>query len=296
MEALTTFLSQWFNLPKSYAPFVDWGVRAAIVLLIFIIVAFLARRKRIERIIEWLDEKVGVIELTSADRSFFSSVIRGAFWLAGWFAIFYTLKLTAVLATVGLSAGVLTTVAAIANKELIGNVFGGLVIQARRQVAPGDVIKILDITGTLHTIGLTSCEVVTFEGVPHHIPNAKMLNEVLTNYSQAGFRRATIDFCYDPDESYPEDLEAVIEELIAETEGLAEGKTSGFVYGALTEKGQNVSINLYFSPDNWYKNASNARRIFLEKLDESDVQIGVPQILTLQVEEPEDEKKTKKKK
>ena len=37
---------------------------------------------------------------------------------------------------------------------------------------------------------------------------------------------------------------------------------------------QNVSINLYFSPDNWYKNASNARRIFLEKLDESDVQIG----------------------
>lgn len=296
MQTLVKQVANYFEIPASYSYLVGWGLRAVAALLVLIIVAFLARRKRIQRTIAWIDDKIGAIELTQADRNFFASVIWTAFWLGGLLVILRILKLTALLATVGATAGVLTTITALANRELLGNVFGGFVLQARGQIAPGDSIEVIKISGTLRAIGLTSCEIESFDGVVHYVPNAKMLNEPLINYSHAQFRRVQIQFWYDPDEAYAEDLEAVLDTLIEGMEGKAEGKESFYRYGDYNEKGQQINIFLFFDKENWTLNSSNVRRRLVELIDESDVQVGIPQVLTIHIEEEEEEKKSSKKK
>lgn len=277
-------LMQWLNIPKQFATLADWGLRGILALVVFIIFSFLARRSRIRAIVAWIDEKVGVIELKAADRSFFSSLVWACLWLPGLILILYVLRLNALLATVGISAGAIAAIAAAANRELLGNVFAGFALQARRQVAQGDIVKIMNISGTMQSIGLTSSSIVDFDGVVHFIPNGKLLNEVLTNYSLSTFRRVEYTFFFDIEEVEIEEVEEVLGEWMKEAVGQKEDKPADFVYGALNEKGQEVKAYLYFEPQGWFQNASLARRLLLDKINNSAIQLGVPQQLILQVE------------
>ncbi len=295
MKALTLQIAQFLQLPAHFTYLIDWTLRIVLALIILLITAVLARRARIKRIIDWLDNKIGVIELTEADRNFFSSLIKLVFWLIGLIIVLRVLMLTALLATLGVSAGLITTVTALANRELLGNVFAGFVLQARGQFRPGDAIKVLNISGTLEAIGLTACEVVSYDGIVHYIPNAKMLNEVLINYSHAKFRRVEITFWFDPDESYADEVIEVIDRVLENLEGQVEDKKGFYRFGEYTEKGQEMKLYIYLKTDNWTTQASEARRLLLEYIDESNVQIGIPQQLVIHVEDEEEEAPKKRK-
>jgi small-conductance mechanosensitive channel len=285
VQSVLLYLMKWMNVPKQYAPIAEWGLRFGLAFFIFLLFSVLARRSRIRAIVDWIDNKVGAIELTPADRSFFAFLAWAVMWLPGLILILYSLRLVGLLATVGISAGAVAAIAAAANRELIGNVFAGVTLQARRYVAPGDAIKIKDMSGTIRNIGLTSSSLEDYEGVVHFIPNSKLINETLTNYSLAEFRRARIDLWFDPEEVELSEVETVLGEVIAEAPGQKEGKEGFFLYGALNEKGQEVNLYLYFVPSEWSQNASKSRRLLLDKIDDSAIQIGVPQILVLQVED-----------
>lgn len=287
VQSLFYQVLKWMNVPKEYTGLAEWGLRIGVALFIFFVFAVLARRSRIRSIVDWLDRKVGIIELTPADRSFFSFLAWVGIWLPGLILVLYVLRLGGLLATVGISAGAVAAIAATANRELLGNVFAGFALQARRQITPGDAVKIKGLSGTIKSIGLTSSELQDYEGIMHFIPNSSLLNEVLTNYSLAPYRRAEIAFFFDIDEVAIEEVEDILGEILEEAPGQAAHKPGFFRYGVLTEKGQEVKLYVYFKPQDWSKHASETRRLLLDKIHDSAVQLGVPQQLMLHVEDEE---------
>lgn len=286
-DSLLLTVMKWLNLPANASPVVEWCLRLGAVFLVFLVVLVLARRSQLERIVGWVDDKIGVIELTPSDRNFISFVAWAGIWLVGLIVILYLLKLHTLLATVGLSAGVITALVAASNRDLLGNVSAGFALQARRHIMQGHAIKVMKLEGTLKEIGLTSCTLEGWDGVCHYIPNAKLLNEVLTNYSLAEYRRVTISFWFDQDEVELGEVENVLNAVIADAPGQSDLKTSMFIYGDCTEKGQQIHLYMYLDPNGWFTNGSAARRLLLEKLADSEVRMGIPQQLVLFVDDEE---------
>lgn len=269
---------------SSHAYLFQWGFRITLALVIFLLFLFLARKSKIRRTIEWIDDRIGVIELSNGDRNIFAFLLTTAFWLAGILLILFVLKLTALLTTVGLSAGTLTALTAFSNREFLGNVFAGLAIESRGQINPGDSIQVKKISGKLDSIGLTSSQIIDYNGVVHFIPNTKLLNEVLSNFSLAEYRRATINFWFDADAVHTEEFEEVAERILAEAPGQDPERKGYYRYGTYNEHGQEVNFYVYYKPDNWGENLSQTRRLLRDYIEQAEVQIGIPQTLMLQVE------------
>jgi len=73
---------------------------------------------------------------------------------------------------------------ALAAKDTIANLFGSMVILWDKPFEYGDWIEAGEIEGTVAEIGLRSTQIRTFSNALVSIPNAKIANEVITNWSK----------------------------------------------------------------------------------------------------------------
>lgn len=274
-------LMKLLSVPLEYQPFVEWGLRIVAVILVLLFFSFFARKKRLQRSISWMDTKVDVVTFTSGDLSLFVAILRLLLWLACIILVLYILRLTGLFATVGISAGALTAIAAIANKELLGNVFACFVLQARRQVTPDDAVKVMGLSGTLIDVGITSCAIQDFDGVVHYIPNAKLLNEVLTNYSKAPYRRIQIDFWIMTSDRATAQTVELLEAFFQDAPGQHAEQKPFYRFGQLKDRAQEVKAFLYLDPDGWGENESKIRQLLVDRLLDAGLSLAVPTQLNL---------------
>jgi small-conductance mechanosensitive channel len=288
LQSLLTLITGWLNLSPAFAPIIEWALRVLGVLLVLLLIILLARRSRLRKMVDWFDDRIGFIQLSPMERNILAFMAWFIIWLPGVLLILYILKLHVLLATVGISAGAIATITALSNRELMGNIFAGLNLQARGHVAPGDAIKVMGLTGTLQSVGLSSCIIEDFDGAIHYIPNAKFLNEVLTNFSQAEVRREEISFWVDNDEVDMDEVEALIKQIIQEAPGQKIGKEGFFRYGDYTERGQELKLYIFFdTKQNWRDNSSAVRRMLIDKIAASNIKVGIPQQLVLFLQDSE---------
>jgi MscS family membrane protein len=80
---------------------------------------------------------------------------------------------------------------ALAAKDAIGNLFGGLIIITEKPFSIGDWIMTPSVEGTVEDINFRSTKVRTFSQALVTVPNATLANENITNWSQMGKRRIT---------------------------------------------------------------------------------------------------------
>lgn len=78
---------------------------------------------------------------------------------------------------------------ALAAKDAIGNLFGGFIIITEKPFTIGDWILTPSVEGTVETITFRSTKVRTFAQALVTVPNAKLANEPITNWSEMGKRR-----------------------------------------------------------------------------------------------------------
>lgn len=276
-QTLIGEIMRYFQFSTKYTAIAEWGLRVFFALLVFLLVAFLARRSRIQRLVKWIDDRVGLIELKEVDQRFFSFLLSTTTWIFGLLVMLSILKLNALLATLGLSAGAIATVTAVANKELIGHFFSGIALQARGQIQKGESIEVLGVAGTLQSIGMTACEIEDFDGVVHFIPNTKMLSEKLTNYSAAKHRRVSFSFVCETTNTSLETIEEVGQAFLSELPHKKIGKEGGLSFGMLSEKGLEVHITAYFERDGWSAGRSQGYRLLQQKLSDAGITFGLPQ-------------------
>jgi len=78
---------------------------------------------------------------------------------------------------------------ALAAKDMVANLFGGLTIMLDRTFKVGDWIMAKDVEGNVEDIGFRSTRIRTIEQSVVTIPNSLMTSELIVNYSRRGKRR-----------------------------------------------------------------------------------------------------------
>ena len=78
---------------------------------------------------------------------------------------------------------------ALAAKDVLSNFFGGVVIITEKPFTIGDWILTPSVEGTVETITFRSTKIRTFADALVTVPNAKLANETITNWSEMGKRR-----------------------------------------------------------------------------------------------------------
>jgi len=80
---------------------------------------------------------------------------------------------------------------ALAAKDAIANIFGGIVIITDKPFSIGDWILTPSVEGTVEDISFRSTKVRTFANALVTVPNATLSNEAITNWTRMGKRRVS---------------------------------------------------------------------------------------------------------
>ncbi|MFP3359363.1 mechanosensitive ion channel family protein, partial [Planococcus sp. SIMBA_143] len=75
---------------------------------------------------------------------------------------------------------------ALAAKDALANLFGGIIIITEKPFTIGDWIKTPSVEGTIEDISFRSTKVRTFAQALVTVPNATLSNEAITNWSKMG--------------------------------------------------------------------------------------------------------------
>ncbi len=103
-------------------------------------------------------------------------------WAVGLFMILSTLKVD--ISPLLASAGVLGIAAALAAQDLLGNIFGGIVLYTDNPFCEGDWVYLSDTYGYVLHVGLRSTRIMTEDNQVMTIPNSSISNNVIVNYSK----------------------------------------------------------------------------------------------------------------
>lgn len=138
-------------------------------------------------------------KLDEASHKFFVGVIRVVLWVILIVAILGAFNVsTAPIVTVIGAAG---AAIALALKDSLGNVAGGVMIMYNKLFIKDEYIEVAGTAGLVEEIGLFGTTVKTFDNKRVNIPNGLIINSVLTNYSREEDRRVDLIFgiSYDTD-------------------------------------------------------------------------------------------------
>lgn len=103
-------------------------------------------------------------------------------WAAGIFTVLSTLQVN--ISPLLASAGVLGIAAALAAQDLLGNIFGGIVLYTDRPFTEGDWVYLSNTYGRVVHVGLRSTRIMTEDSQMMIIPNSTISNNIIMNYSK----------------------------------------------------------------------------------------------------------------
>ena len=103
-------------------------------------------------------------------------------WAAGIFTVLSTLQIN--ISPLLASAGVLGIAAALAAQDLLGNIFGGIVLYTDRPFTEGDWVYLSNTYGRVVHVGLRSTRIMTEDSQMMIIPNSTISNNIIMNYSK----------------------------------------------------------------------------------------------------------------
>lgn len=182
-----------------------------------------------------------------------------------------TASLVAVIGAAGLAIG-------LALQGSLANFAGGVLILLLRPFKVGDFIKAQGQEGTVKEIDIFRTKLNTFGNQLAIIPNGKLSNETIVNFTEEGIRREALTFgiSYDDNVKQAKDL---LLELVNEQEAVIkeEGKFPMVVLAELGDSSVNLSLRYWAKNDDFW----NLRWLILEqgkeRLENAGITIPFPQ-------------------
>lgn len=103
---------------------------------------------------------------------------------------------------------------ALALKDSLGNVAGGIIILINKPFLKGDTVEVNGVTGKVDSIDLLSTKLHTFDNKVVMVPNGTITTSILVNYSRENVRRVdcTFSVSYDSDINKAKEILANIAE------------------------------------------------------------------------------------
>ena len=177
----TFFVIEYLELPSTFAVIGDHLVRSLITFSIF---------WAIFRLVDPLSQFLRRLEkvFTQAMVQWLVKAIKAAFIFIGAATILqiWGIEVGPILAGLGLFG----VAVALGAQDLFKNLIAGILIIAEKRFNTGDWIRVEDtVEGTVETIGFRSTVVRRFDRAPVFVPNAKLSDSAVTNFSSMTHRR-----------------------------------------------------------------------------------------------------------
>lgn len=197
-------------------------------------------------------------------------LLRKAFMYVG-LAILLVIVLNAAGVSVGAllgAAGVLGIAIGIASQTSLSNVISGLFLVSERFFEIGDVVKVGEMVGVVHSVDLLSVKVRAFDNVLIRIPNQQLIEQNIINLTRFPIRRMDFTVTIAVDQSIDGSLEALGRAMDECDEVLAEPPPFLMVRD-LTANGWQMLVGAWFEHDNYVtvRNTATAaiQRVFAEE-------------------------------
>ena len=116
-------------------------------------------------------------------------------------AVLWVVVIMIVLSAIGVdTSSVLTVLAtcgvaiALALKDSLGNIAGGILVITSKNFGKGDFIEVAGKAGVVQDVGLLYTTILTPDNQVVTIPNGALTTNSVSNYNRAGSRRVDMDF------------------------------------------------------------------------------------------------------
>ena len=194
-------------------------------------------------------------------------------FLALFFIIITELKID--LAPVFGAAGVIGLVIGVASQTSIGNIVSGFFLVSEKSFEIGDVIRIGEKAGVVHSIDLLSIKIRTFDGLLLRIPNQTVISTELTNVTKFPIRRLDIDVSV----AYKEDLGKVkklLKEVASKNPLCLEEPEPLIVFKSFGDSGINVMLGVWFEKANFLAVKNSVFQEIKATFDAEGIEIPFP--------------------
>lgn len=154
------------------------------------------------------------------------------------------LKLDKALTSLLAGAGIAGLALAFAFQDIAANFMSGILITLRKPLRVGDIVKVKDYMGKVHTITLRDIVVLTFQGQMVIIPNKEVLQNPIENFSLLGKRRMDLTIGV----SYGDDLEKVKEvtlNAVSDIAGLSPTDQTTMFFEEFAYSSINLSLRIW---------------------------------------------------
>jgi small-conductance mechanosensitive channel len=246
-----------------------------LLLAVFVIVLGFYLSKLIQRFAKRI---IGKLSHGSVINNLFSSFIYIVCVGVTLFIALSILKLDKALTSLLAGAGLVGLALAFAFQDIAANFMSGILITVRRPLRVGDIVKVHDYMGKVHSITLRDTVVLTFQGQMVIIPNKEVLQNPIENFSLLGKRRMDLTIGV----SYGEDLQKVRDVTLSAVSGISglspTDKTSLF-FEEFADSSINFSLRIWAAtpeqPD-YLRVRSEAIMKIKQAYDEAGIVIPFP--------------------
>ncbi len=263
-EQILRFLNQAIDLA------VDYGLDvlgALAILIVGLIVAGWARRgvlralNRVPRVDETLKPVI-------------ASIVRYGilvFVLIAVLAQFgvQTTSIIALLGAAGLAIG-------LALQGTLQNISAGIMLLFLRPFRVGDYIDAEGLSGTVDEIGLFTTHMRTYLGIYLEVPNAKIWNRAILNYSRVTARRLDVVVGI----SYGDNIDnaqAVLLELMTSDSRVNAEPAPQVLVTELSDSSVNLDLRCWAGPDDYWAVLFDLNKAVKQRLDAEGITIPFPQ-------------------
>lgn len=182
-------------------------------------------------------------------------------------------QLGAIIAVLGAAGAAI----ALALKDSLANVAGGIIIMITKPFSQGDYIKLGDTEGTVREINILHTDLKTADNRYVTVPNGMISTGVLTNFNKTEDRRVECQFCLD----YGVDLEyakSVAEEVAKENPYAVRDHAVFFGVIENDAAGLLVDINTWCEPSKYWDAKYWMEEHIMKAFAEKGVKSGGPGI------------------
>ncbi len=263
-EQILSILNQAINLA------VDYGLDVLGALAILIVGSMVAgwARRRVLRVLNRAPRVDETLKPVIASIVRYGILVLVLIAVLAQFGI-QTTSIIALLATAGLALG-------LALQGTLQNIAAGIMLLFLRPFRVGDYIDAEGLSGTIEEIGLFTTHMRTSNGIYLEVPNAKIWNRAILNYSRVEARRLSVVVGI----SYGDDIDnaqAVLLELMTSDSRVNAEPAPQVLVKELSDSSVNLDLRCWAAAGDYWGLLCDLNKAVKQRLDAEGITIPFPQ-------------------
>lgn len=260
-------VNEWMELGKALAT--EYGIKLLAALAIFIIGKFIAKRitKLISRVMKKSEVDPIIIGFTSSITyiALMAFIIVAALGQLG----IQTTSFIAILGAAGLAIG-------LALQGSLANFAAGFLMIIFRPFKVGDFIDGAGVSGTVKAIHIFTTTLTTPDNKTIIVPNGKLGNDNIVNYSTQTNRRVdlTVGVAYDAD---LKEVRSTLEDIVNKDDRVLSDPAHQIAVAELADNSVNFVVRLWVKKDDYWDVFFDTNETVKLRFDDAGIGIPFPQ-------------------